>query len=220
MLAGIMAMQLAPSAPAGLATYANPNAYLTLTDSDRRAVGMAGSQVGNCFSSAAILEKTYFEQRVTCNALSISAGAQLYGGTATSAPTDVPLGQWNNEPGLTVIMAPTWALILVACYGLPEQISGTVVESIEYAESVTRDVAMAYDPATRAVWVGSTTVGSYVGGGNPALGTSPTIIMPGTSPMRFGGASNATAANSLILDPADYTGGAMIPAGFRLGVAA
>lgn len=143
-----------PSTPGGdYAVFANPNAYLALSDGDRvaRYAGADGA-IGGCFSSHTIDEPTEIQAL-----LSSSAGAcgfQLYNGTATSAPIDAPFGQWYGQPGLTVMLAPTWSKVLLANYGLPGEIGATVLHDIGYFPSVLERVRIMIRPDGRG-WVWS-----------------------------------------------------------------
>lgn len=75
----------------------------------------------------------------------------------------------------------------------------------------------AVDDATRSVWIRSSG-SAWIGGGDPALGTSPTFVIPGSGDIFFAVSleEGNIAGVTLHSDPADVTG--VAPSGFTPGL--
>lgn len=196
-----------------LIPFANPNAYILLTNGGMSAeyTGAPGN-VGSSFSGGAITEPTYMEVEIFTSG-SAAGGLQFYNGTQTEAPTYAPLGQWYGEPGLSVLVAPTWAITMLACAGLPQE-TNQAIDLFDATPSITVRLRAAVRPNGR-IWLWSYDLNGWVGGGNPATDTTPTIDLPGTGDMCFGAGVSAVGATVTLIDPADYDG--VPPAGFRAG---
>lgn len=214
-LSAIMAQQIAP-APATLATFANPNANCVLVDAGLRANYTGSGGIGASFSSAAILEPTYFEADLICGNTSVVAALQLYNGTITTAPNDVPMGQWFGQPGLSIALNPAWTLVYYGNYGLPSQIDPQLLIDLGFAESMGTVAQVAARPNGR-IWIANG-AGTWAGGGSPAADTTPSIVLPGTSPLRFGAGTSGAAAYNRLRNPSEFTPPSGLT-GFRMGVA-
>lgn len=196
------------------ATFANPNAYITLSDGGNHAAytGEPGN-VGNTFSSHPITQPTYMEFDLISSGN--ACGVQLYNGNQTESVSYAPFGQWYGEPGFTVMLSPTWVIMYFANNGLPNEIPPTMADDLGFSLEETARIRLAV--SGQNVWLWSTTQDAWVGGGNPVTGTAPTVVLPGTGPMRFGAASAATTARVNIINPANFVSAP--PTGFTAGVA-
>lgn len=199
-----------------LATFADANAYVLLSDGNTRATytGTPGN-VGNCISNAAILEPTYFEVRLYHAGADGFVGAQLWGEADTTLIDYAVLGQWYGKAGIYTGIQDQYSVSYLAFYGLPEEENGNIA-LWDGPVPTTVDVYIAV--SGRNVWLSSSADPVWYGGGDPALGTTPTLVVPGSEPIKFGAAVDDAANNALLLNPSEYTGTA--PVGFRLGVVA
>lgn len=201
----------------GLATFANPNAYAALSSGDMvMSYTGAGGNVANVISSAAILEPTYFELHAHHSGAGY-VGAQLYAESSNTLIDYGVLGQWYDRYGVYFGVNDRYSTALYAFYGKPTEEISTTVTASDFGDPPL-DIGLHFAVSGRNVWIRSTVDLTWFGGGNPALGTTPSLVVGGTEPIRFGAASNNASNHATILTPDQFTG--TPPAGFRLGVAA
>lgn len=82
-------------------------------------------------------------------------------------------------------------------------------------------VAMEVDPATRRVWwrcINGTTDTGWIGGGDPAAGTTPAATIPGTDPLWVSGSGREVNDYAEILDPSEFV--CPVSTGFASGLSA
>lgn len=204
------------TASAGLAKFANPNAYATLSMDDMRMTYTgAGGNVANVISSAAILEPTYFEMSLVHSGAGY-VGACLWAETDTSLIDYAVLGQWYDKWSVYHGIDGRYASSVYAFWGKTEQVNTNTYVG-DYGDfPVTRKFKFAV--SGRNVWIGDAADPGWFGGGNPALGTSPSLVVGGAVPIKIGASLNNAANSATILTPDNYSG--TPPAGFRSGVAA
>lgn len=191
----------------------NINAGLTENNSRLILTG-AEDSVSGAYTDTAITAPTYFEMRLHRGG-GYALGAGL-GGNANSPPPDnVHIGRAWNEPAVVLQSANSGVLHLYGNTNLPGDTSthfANVSKSVPYDEIV----QFAVNPTTRAVWIRSETEPSWFGGGDPTLGTSPSIVLAGTGTIRPY-ANTSSASNWVeMMSPADFAGA--VPSGFSNGV--
>ena len=200
-----------------LATFNTVNATANCTFSNgNRTMEIASGAAANCLTTAAILEKTYFELIAPMVAGETGWGS-LYAGDNPTLTTSVVIGQWYGEEGCSVF-GQTWSDNASYLYGLTGEFLGAIV-SHGSAQSDPCTIQFCVDPVTRGVWLRTDNMApGWRGGGDPAAGTSPTFVFPGSSPI-YGGASCDDLGESVTLVlPENFVGSP--PAGFRAGILA
>lgn len=204
------------TAALGLATFANPNAYAALSSGDMvMSYTGAGGNVANVISSAAILEPTYFEMALVHSGTGY-VGACLWAETDTSLIDYAVLGQWYDKWGVYHGIGERYSSSVYAFWGKTEQVNTNTYVGDYGGYPITRKFKFAV--SGRNVWIGDAADSGWFGGGNPALGTSPSLVIGGVVPIKIGASLNNAANSATILTPANYSG--TPPAGFRSGVAA
>lgn len=200
----------------GLAVFADPNAYMVLSEGNTRATYTGDdSTTGNNLSNVAILEPTYFEIRLHHGGAGGYIGAQLWAEPETTLIDYAVLGLWYGKAGVYIGIDGQYSVALFGFYGMTEEISETIA-LWDGGVPTTADIYMAVNG--RNVWVSSNADEDWYGGGNPETNTTPSFVIPGTEPIKFGAGGVGDTNNALILDPTDYTRSST-PTGFRLGVA-
>lgn len=201
------------SVSSSLATFASVTANGVLSNGNRT-LDLSTTGTANCLTSAAILEKTYYE--VELSGLG-NCAACLYGGVS-ALTTDHDFGQWYGEPGLTALVE-AYKMSAYANYGIAGEEFNSTVTNFAAAQTAPMWIHFAVDPATREVWIRVRSTGegtaAWGGGGNPATGTTPTLVLSGSDPI-FGAATSIGGLSTLLL-PGDFQGTA--PVGFRSGIA-
>ncbi|HTK01943.1 MAG TPA: hypothetical protein VL522_20110, partial [Bordetella sp.] len=172
---------------------------------DLATLSATNGTTGSVFSNAPIAGKCYFEAQITTPGGLDGAEAGVAGATFDRRVYRMGEGS-NNSVGVAVASGTVKG-------------NGTVIGTIDAgALANSMRLRFAVDEATRTVWIGAVGQTGWVGGGNPATGTTPTYTMPGTARMFPGGSTNtgATASVKHITDPALFTGA--VPAGFSSGL--
>lgn len=155
-------------------------------------------------STNACVGKTYFEMDLTTLN---SSGASLGAGVADASTS------LSTYAGSTTSGVELW---------LPSggvYFNGAVVITGTSHGNGTYRYGYAVDVPTRKIWILDVTTGAWVGGGDPTLGTSPTVTLAGTGAL-FAActpfSNSPTQAITLISNPASMTG--TIPSGFTAGL--
>lgn len=141
-----------------------------------------------------------------------AAGISLWGGPPDSLSDAAHPGRAYGRPGASVQAVSAWSVVAYANYGLPLD-TKAAVGSLTGEPRQRVVIQLAVDAATRAVWVKLSTAGGWVGGGNPATGAGPTLVLAGTSPILVGG--NASHPGNFVefVAPENHVGAP--PAGYE-----
>ena len=203
---------------------------LQLFDSNkgmRNAVATSG--VANCRANAPITEGSKIYQEVLLTWGSTNGGASFglvgSGNIPTVNNAYWYLNTWNEANG-AVHLASGDSIAVYANYGDgPNVVSDNFVWDLSGQPMPNSEIACLAIDATDfdlvKVWVkifGRTTrVGAdeWFGGGDPVTGTSPSFVLAFVPNLYFGGASDANASPSQLLDPDEFSG--IAPDGYTLG---
>ncbi|TYT23756.1 hypothetical protein FZO89_16160 [Luteimonas viscosa] len=182
--------------------YTNPNARLT--EGGMRLTSTGPDMVAAGFIETPITGQAYVEA-VVFHGGRHAAGISLWGDPPDRLVDDAHPGRAYGRPGASVQAVSAWSVVAYANYGLPLE-TKAAVGSLTGEPRQRVVIQLAVDAAKRAVWVKLPTGGGWVGGGNPATGESPTLILAGTSPIRVGG--NASDPGNFVefLAPAHHVG--------------
>lgn len=199
--------------PVGLATF-DGMATNNAGPNGRVLTRASGAAVASAFSSTALTGKHYIE--MVASRTTGMAGIALYNGSRTDIDTltSTPPGQWYNEPGMSSSLLG-WSTTTMANTNLPR--AGSYNQSHGSAGTEQRHAICvdATDPENVAVWVRTPALpppgtASWLGGGDPALGTSPSFLMDGEGPTLIGATTESGSVEWV--EPGDQLWGA--PAGF------
>lgn len=206
-------LQFSVAAPGGALTTFDPtraSAGGALSGGNRMWTYVSGT-AANVITAHPILTPTYFEMRAILTG-GETGWPSLFFGDDYTMPTSIIIGQSYSEPAMSMFGRP-YSDDAVWCRGLPNDF-GTYI-TLHGTERVTALYAQ-FAVSGRNVWLKTDKMAGWYGGGDPAAGTSPSFVAPGTDPI-YGGAGVDDASESVeLLDPADYLGTA--PVGFRTGI--
>lgn len=209
MIPGILA---APAAGGGAAplVYARFNrAVGGVLSNDDRTLTHTGGDWAQCLTDTPITTPTYLEFEVRI-ANGSYCGIGCYGGTNPDAPpADHLLGQWWDEPGGSFDTSQ-WTTLWFANYGMPQESSGSTSASGTQPRTDRIRVAV----SGRSFWF-AIGAGAWLGGGDPAAGTSPTFTLAGSAPVYVGADADSGQYVTMLL-PEDYAYAA--PSGFTPGI--
>lgn len=166
---------------------------------DLATLSATNATTGSVFSSVPITGKCYFEAHVSTT-ISVD-GAEAGIASAEFDRRVYRMGEGSNNS------------LGVDCPGGAVKASGTVLGTLSGAV-LGPSMRLRFAVDGRKVWVGCVGQSTWVGGGDPASGTTPTYTMPGTNRLFPGGSINQTGSATVryICDPAAFTG--TLPAGF------
>lgn len=188
---------------APIATYANWDSMTVPSNgalsTDLATLSATNSTTGSVFSSVPITGKCYFEAHV-------STTISIDGAEAGVASTEFDRRVFRMGEGSGNSLG-------VGCPGGTVKASGTVLGTLGGAV-LGSSMRLRFAVDGRKIWVGCVGQSTWVGGGDPASGTTPTYTMPGTNRLFPGGSINQAGSATVryICNPSDFTGA--VPAGF------
>lgn len=188
--------------------YANANARLGRNGTRLTTTGP--DVVASAFASAPVRGRTYVEAAIFHGGQH-AAGVSLWGESPDRLRDDAHPGRSYGAGGASAQAVSAWTMVAYANYGLT---GDTKVElgTLPGTPGQRIVVQVAIDADSRAVWMKLSTADNWAGGGNPATGARPTLVLDGTGPIRVGGNVSSPASYLELLAPAAHAGPA--PAGF------
>lgn len=199
--------------PVGMPTFdglSTPN----MSVSPRLAEYGTASNVASCFTSTPLTGKHYIEMvAVRVGGLS---GVALYNEERATLPTNAPPGQWYGAAGFHSSLAG-WSTGTYANNNLPGEFSNNTSHGSSGSTQRHAICVDATNPAEVKIWVRTPTLPSpgtatWLGGGDPATGTDPTLIMAGEGPALIGVTLSAAGNSVEWIEPGDQQWTA--PSGF------
>lgn len=172
------------------------------------------SGVASCFTSTPLTGKHYIEmQAIRVSGL---AGVALYNEERETLPTNAPPGQWYEAAGFHSALAG-WSTGTYANAALPGEFSSSTTHGSSGSAQRHAICVDATDPAEVKIWVRTPTLpppgtATWIGGGDPAAGTDPTLIMEGEGPAMIGATLSAAGNSVEWIEPGDQQWTA--PSGF------
>lgn len=207
-------VQLYPIIPGDVLTvFTTKTANGTISNGGRTFDYDSGA-AANALVGSPILEPTYFEMEMPLGSGS-SSWSCLYAGVETLT-TSVPIAQWygRNAGG---VLGQTWSDSRAFLYGLAGEQVGSIVS---HGSAQTDPVIAQWMVIGRDIWLRTDNMpgGTWVGGGDPALGTTPSLVMPGTDPIYAGASCEAVGRPVILRLPSEYL---LVPhSGVRSGILA
>lgn len=180
---------------------ANKTSIASLTNGDLRLTNSASGAYANARTTVAVTRKTY-----------LSFGIPVWGG-GTGGLTGI--GVCDDTSPVSNILWSAGDVGSGAAWG-PNYVVWVNNVNTGIPSIIGVAAEMAIDPTTRKVWIRNSG-GSYFGGGDPATGSSPTFVVPGTGSIYV---CASVYMSDGILDlrssPGDITGAA--PSGYAVGL--
>lgn len=180
----------------------------SLTNGDKRLNSVGGDTHASTRSTGIISGNRYFAIRVSTDA---SGGVAAGGVSDESKSFDGPQGSdgWTGSGASIGYWGPTWGV----------RHNGGLVHSQAYSHNP-QIIEIAVRAGTRRVWIRRNGA-AWIGGGDPAADTTPTVTLSGTGAIYASATVVVSGAGSgrwaeLLSDPAEITG--TPPSGFTAGL--
>lgn len=188
--------------------HANANARL---ERDRTRLTTTGPDVvASAFVPTPIAGRAYIEAEIFHGGRH-AAGVSLWGESPERLRDDAHPGRSYGAAGASAQVVSAWAMVAYANYGLPGD-TKLEMAALSGAPGQRVVVQVAVDAGARAVWMRLAGTRGWAGGGDPATGARPTLVLDGDGPILVGGNVSDPASHLELLAPSRHWGAA--PAGF------
>ncbi len=201
---------VAAGASAGAIRLQHANAHARVTRDGTRLSTTGPDLVAAAFAGRPLRGRAYVEA-VLFHGGEHAVGVSLWGERPELLRNDAHPGRSYGAAGASAQAVSAWAVVAYANYGLPGEakleladLPGTPGQRIV--------VQLAVDAESRAVWMKLAGARGWAGGGDPAKGLRPTLVLGGAAPIRVGGNVSSPASYVELQAPARHAGAA--PAGF------